>query len=117
LAQQTASANELQQMQLSAAEQRALMTNLSTQQAQAAETAKAQLAQQQEQYAEQKTLMLEQQAAQAKALEEERRTTAQRESARLTASRRSGRRSLLSEARLNPEAGLVPGYGDVTRSI
>jgi hypothetical protein len=38
-------------MQLSAAEQKTLMSNLATQQTQAAETAKAQLAQQQKQYA------------------------------------------------------------------
>jgi len=96
------------------------MQNLTMQQQQAAETARAQLAEQQKQYAEQRAEMAKQQEAQAKALEEDRRKMAQRESSRLTAARRSGRRALLSEARLSPETGLATamgnGYNEVTRS-
>lgn len=109
LEQQKADASaRLEQTRLTAEQQRQMMENLTAQQAAAAEAAKAQLFQQQQQYAEQKAAAEKAAAAQAKALEEERRKTAQRESAQMAARRRSGRRALLSEARLTPETGLAP---------
>lgn len=98
----------LEQTRLSAEQQKQMLDNLTTQQAQAAEAARAQLAQQQAQYNEQKAAAEKAAADQAKAIEEERRRTAQRESAAMSARRRSGRRALLSEARLTPETGLAP---------
>jgi len=83
------------------------MANLTREQQMNAERAKAQLFLQQQQYAEQKLAMEQQAADQRKALEEERRKIAQRESSQLTARRRSGRRALLSQARLTPETGLA----------
>jgi len=100
-------AARLQQTQLTAAEQKKLMENLTSQQYQAAESAKLQLAEQQKQYQEQKTSMEKAAADQAAELEAERRKIAQRESSQMTARRRSGRRALLSEARLTPETGLA----------
>jgi hypothetical protein len=83
------------------------MTNLTREQQMNAERAKAQLFLQQQQYAEQKLAMEQQAADQRKSLEEERRKIAERESNRFRARRRSGRRALLSEARLNPEVGVA----------
>jgi outer membrane lipoprotein SlyB len=100
-------AARLEQTKLSAEQQAKLMQDLTAQQRSAADLAQAQLAQQQKQYEEQKLTMEKQAAEQAAALEEERRKVAQRESAQMTARRRSGRRSLLSEARLNPELGIT----------
>jgi hypothetical protein len=100
-------ANRLKQTQLTADEQKKLMENLTTQQTQAAEVAKVQLAEQQKQYQEQKISMEKAAADQAAALEAERRKIAQRESSQMTARRRSGRRSLLSDTRLTPETGLT----------
>jgi hypothetical protein len=100
-------ANRLRQTQLTADEQKKLMENLTTQQTQAAEVAKVQLAEQQKQYQEQKTSMEKAAATQAAELEAERRKIAQRESSQMTARRRSGRRSLLSDTRLTPETGLT----------
>lgn len=100
-------ANRLKQTQLTADEQKKLMENLTTQQTQAAEVAKVQLAEQQKQYQEQKTSMEKAAATQAAELEAERRKIAQRESSQMTARRRSGRRSLLSDTRLTPETGLT----------
>lgn len=100
-------AARLEQTKLSAEQQAKLMQDLTAQQKSAADLAQAQLAQQQKQYEEQKLTMEKQAADQAAALEEERRKIAQRESAQMTARRRSGRRSLLSEARLNPELGIT----------
>jgi len=100
-------ANRLRQTQLTADEQKKLMENLTTQQTQAAEAAKVQLAEQQKQYQEQKTSMEKAAATQAAELEAERRKIAQRESSQMTARRRSGRRSLLSDTRLTPETGLT----------
>lgn len=100
-------AARLEQTKLSAEQQAKLMQDLTAQQRSAADLAQAQLAQQQKQYEEQKLTMEKQAAEQAAALEEERRKIAQRESAQMTARRRSGRRSLLSEARLNPELGIT----------
>lgn len=45
-------------------------------------------------------------------MEAEQRKLAAQESSRMNAARRGGRRSLLSEARLNPELGLT-AYGDM----
>ena len=100
-------AQRLQQMQLSAQEQQKLMENLTAQQKQAADLAQVQLSQQQKQYAEQKATMEKAAADQAAALEAERRKVAERESAQMTARRRSGRRALLSSARMTPEIGLA----------
>jgi len=100
-------ANRLKQTQLTADEQKKLMENLTTQQTQAAEVAKVQLAEQQKQYQEQKISMEKAAADQAAELEAERRKIAQRESSQMTARRRSGRRSLLSDTRLTPETGLT----------
>jgi len=100
-------ATRLRQTQLTADEQKKLMENLTTQQTQAAEVAKVQLAEQQKQYQEQKTSMEKAAATQAAELEAERRKIAQRESSQMTARRRSGRRSLLSDTRLTPETGLT----------
>jgi len=100
-------ANRLRQTQLTADEQKKLMENLTTQQTQAAEAAKVQLAEQQKQYQEQKISMEKAAATQAAELEAERRKIAQRESSQMTARRRSGRRSLLSDTRLTPETGLT----------
>jgi flagellar biosynthesis GTPase FlhF len=100
-------AARLEQTKLSAEQQAKLMQDLTAQQRSAADLAQAQLAQQQKQYEEQKLTMEKQASEQAAALEEERRKIAQRESAQMTARRRSGRRSLLSEARLNPELGIT----------
>jgi len=105
--QKSDAAARLQQTQLTADEQRKLMENLTSQQYQAAEAAKLQLAEQQKQYQEQKTSMEKAAADQAAELEAERRKIAQRESSQMTARRRSGRRALLSEARLTPETGLA----------
>jgi hypothetical protein len=106
--QKSDAAARLEQTRMSAEQQKKMMENLTAQQAQAAEAARAQLAQQQAQYGEQKAAAEKAAADQAKALEEERRKTAQRESAQMAARRRSGRRALLSEARLTPETGLAP---------
>lgn len=106
--QKSDAAARLEQTRLTAEQQKEMMENLTAQQEAAAEAAKAQLFQQQQQYAEQKAAAEKAAAAQAKALEEERRKTAQRESAQMAARRRSGRRALLSEARLTPETGLAP---------
>lgn len=100
-------AARLEQTKLTAEQQAKLMQDLTAQQRQAADLAQAQLAQQQKQYEEQKLTMEKQASEQAAALEEERRKIAQRESAQMTARRRSGRRSLLSQARLNPELGIT----------
>jgi len=100
-------AARLEQTKLTAEQQAKLMQDLTAQQRSAADLAQAQLAQQQKQYEEQKLTMEKQASEQAAALEEERRKVAQRESAQMTARRRSGRRSLLSEARLNPELGIT----------
>ena len=100
-------ATRLRQTQLTADEQKKLMENLTTQQTQAAEVAKVQLAEQQKQYQEQKISMEKAAADQAAELEAERRKIAQRESSQMTARRRSGRRSLLSDTRLTPETGLT----------
>jgi len=100
-------AARLEQTKLSAEQQAKLMQDLTAQQRSAADLAQAQLAQQQKQYEEQKLTMEKQASEQAAALDEERRKVAQRESAQMTARRRSGRRSLLSEARLNPELGIT----------
>ena len=105
--QKTDAATRLRQTQLTADEQKKLMENLTTQQTQAAEVAKVQLAEQQKQYQEQKTSMEKAAATQAAELEAERRKIAQRESSQMTARRRSGRRSLLSDTRLTPETGLT----------
>lgn len=105
--QKAEAAARLEQTKLSAEQQAKLMQDLTAQQRSAADLAQAQLAQQQKQYEEQKLTMEKQAAEQAAALEEERRKVAQRESAQMTARRRSGRRSLLSEARLNPELGIT----------
>ena len=106
-AQKADSAARLQQIQLSAQEQQKLMQNLTAQQQQAANAAMLQLQEQQKQYQEQKLTMEKQAADQAAALEAERRKIAERESAQMAARRRSGRRSMLSEARLNPELGVT----------
>lgn len=100
-------AARLEQTKLTAEQQAKLMQDLTAQQRNAADLAQAQLAQQQKQYEEQKLTMEKQASEQAAALEDERRKIAQRESAQMTARRRSGRRSLLSEARLNPELGIT----------
>jgi hypothetical protein len=92
-----------------------MLKNLSTQQAAAAAAARAQLAQQQQQYAEQKALMEKQALDQKNALDAERRKIAERESAQMTARRRSGKRSLLSSARMNPELGLASLNPDETQ--
>ena len=63
--------------------------------------------QQQAQFAEQKAMMEKQAKDQAASLDAERRKIAERESAALTARRRAGRRSLLSQSRLTPETGLA----------
>jgi hypothetical protein len=105
--QKSDAAARLQQTQLTADEQRKLMENLTSQQSQAAEAAKVQLAQQQKQYQEQKISMEKAAADQAAELEAERRKIAQRESSQMTARRRSGRRALLSDTRLTPETGLA----------
>lgn len=106
-AQKSDSAARLQQLQLSAQQQQQLMQNLTAQQQQAANAAMLQLNEQQKQYQEQKLSMEKQAADQAAALETERRKIAERESAQMAARRRSGRRSMLSEARLNPELGVT----------
>lgn len=110
--QRTDASARLQQAQMSAEQQAALLQNLSAQQAAAANAARASLAQQQAQFAEQKAMMEKQAKDQADALNEERRKIAERESALMTARRRSGRRALLSEARLTPETGLSGQYGN-----
>lgn len=106
--QKSDAAARLEQTRLTADQQRQMMENLTAQQAQAAEAARAQLFEQQKQYSEQKAAAEKAAADQQKAIDEERRKTAQRESAAMTARRRSGRRALLSEARLTPETGLAP---------
>lgn len=107
-------ASSLEAARLTAEQQRKLLEDLAAQQADAAETAKAQLYQQQQQYEEQKAAMEKAAADQAKAIQEERRKIAKREAAQMTARRRSGRRSLLSQARLTAETGLAPlGEGDI----
>ena len=106
-AQKADSASRLQQLQLSSQQQAQLMQNLTAQQQQAANAAMLQLNEQQKQYQEQKLTMEKAAADQAAALQEERRKVAERESAQMTARRRSGRRSLLSEARLTPEVGVM----------
>jgi DNA replication protein DnaD len=98
---------QLEAFRLSSEQQKELMTNLTREQQMNAERAKAQLFLQQQQYAEQKLAMEQQAADQRKSLEEERRKIAERESNRFRARRRSGRRALLSEARLNPEVGVA----------
>lgn len=110
--QRTDAAGRLQQAQLSAQQQASLLQSLSAQQAAAAEAARATLLQQQEQFAEQKAMMEKQAKDQAAALDAERRKIAERESSQMTARRRSGRRALLSEARLTPETGITGQYGN-----
>ncbi len=110
--QRTDAAGRLQQAQMSAEQQATLLQNLSAQQAAAAEAARATLASQQAQFAEQKSMMEKQAKEQADALNAERRKIAERESSQMTARRRSGRRALLSEARLTPETGVVGQYGN-----
>lgn len=105
-AQREQAASSLEAARLSAEQQKQLLENLAAQQRAAAEAAKAQLYQQQQQYQEQKTAMEKAAAEQAKAIQEERRKIAKREAAQMTARRRSGRRSLLSKARLTAETGL-----------
>jgi phage-related minor tail protein len=110
--QRTDAAGRLEMARLSAQQQADLLQNLSAQQAAAAEAARATLASQQAQFAEQKSMMEKQAKDQAAALDAERRKIAERESAQMTARRRSGRRALLSEARLTPETGVVGQYGN-----
>lgn len=107
-AQREQAASSLEAARLSAEQQKELLQNLAAQQLAASEAAKAQLYQQQKQYQEQKAAMEKAAAEQAKAIEEERRKIAKREAAQMTARRRSGRRSLLSQARLTAETGLAP---------
>jgi hypothetical protein len=106
-AQKSDAASRLQQLQLSSEQQASLMQNLTAQQQAAANAAMLQLNEQQKQYQEQKLAMEKAAAEQAAALQEERRKIAERESAQMTARRRSGRRSLLSEARLTAEVGVM----------
>ena len=63
--------------------------------------------QQQASYEQERAKLQAETAAKAAELEAERRTIAEKESARMRAARRGGTRSLLSEARLSPELGLT----------
>lgn len=67
----------------------------------------AEIARQQQVYAEQRQANEAQLAEMQRRTEEDRRNMASREASRVRARRRGGGRSLLSQARLNPEAGLA----------
>lgn len=75
----------------------------------AAAAAREQLAAQQAKYAEEKASMEAEAKKRAEELEAQRRDMAEREAGRLKARIRGGRRALLSDARLNPEVGMLGG--------
>ena len=106
---QTAQAQNIAQAQEQAAQVQAQMQEQTKAQQAAAETAKARLQAEQAKYAEEKATADKVAADLAAKVEEERRISGQKASAAMRARTRGGRRALLSEARLNPEVGVLGG--------
>ena len=93
--------------QENAAEMQRRMDEQTAAQQAAAETARQRLEAEQARYAEDKAKMEAEAKQRATDLETQRREMAERESGRIRARVRGGRRALLSDARLNPEVGVL----------
>lgn len=103
----------LQQARADAAAMQEQVARQTAAQEQAAQAAREQLAAQQRQYEEEKASMAKKAAELAAKQEADRRDMAERESARLKARIRGGRRMLLSDARLTPELGVLGGQASL----
>lgn len=83
----------------------------------AADAARQRLEAEQNRYAEEKATMEAEAKKRAQEIEAQRRDMAEREAGRIRARVRGGRRMLLSDARLNPEVGMLGGQTNLGAQV